>query len=576
MSIFDLEENTGAQAPSEVSFADTRAAYLAALEKRALELAEDNNLDLSEADTRFSTALSLRSVRNALVAIVGAGGLGNWQWRILASMGFKRIAIYDNDSVGIENIGPQAHSIFDLGIPKVEAVANAAMIYRGMRIIARNKRVSTFEEIREDLGETPDIVIGCTDSAEFRNAFGRNLRDIIYTYAWHSMSSKQIAEVVPELYIDYRMSLGDWVAYILPLRAMAENLGSPDGAHASIQGMFSWYNKVALFPPEQALHEPCTERAIAYTGASVASYTGALLHWLFSGGQAKLRDFGFFHEFTNGRSQSPGRTLSFSSRDFEFISSTARENALLRKIDKLKEAMATRDAEIAESLGLPEDCTLLEMAWGLDASERPDYAGTLVYDPRGHRTCVVGHGGLFVLGALYGDIANTNAVAEYIPSGELPDGPYMVFERGSEYRHRGVCGVAAKPLGTLFYDRGVYYKSSAEGMYWVTENGCTSDQVSLIAWDKLTIINNLVEASDIPDNVAAAFSGAVSKHTDAEVQALSLETIRPGMSVRFIDDDSGAIFRVLTVDSRIVLEDNDIGAETFLSLRYVGKLTEAA
>lgn len=318
-------------------FVSIRENYLNALCDKALELQNDPNFDLNEADVRFSTALNLFRVRNSLVAVIGAGGLGNWQWRILASMGFKRIAIYDDDNVGIENVGPQAHSVFDLDMPKVKAVENAALMYRGIKILARNKRVMSYTEICDDLGEDPDIVIGCTDSADFRNNFINMLTDTISSYGYDNQ--------LPDLFIDYRMSLGDWVAYIVPAKAMK--------SYAGKRYFCDWYKRAAVFPASEAVQEPCTERAIAYTGANVASFTGAILHWFYSGGRQKFYDNEYMRSFVDGDIVMPGRKVSFSSRDFEFITDTVKEKKLERKISKMQADASAAWDFLRKGYGIP-------------------------------------------------------------------------------------------------------------------------------------------------------------------------------------------------------------------------------
>lgn len=298
------------------NFETLRENYYAALREKALAMQNDANIDLSEANTRFSTALDLRRVGNALVAIIGTGGLGNWQWKILVSMGFRRIALFDDDTVGIENVGSQCHSIFELGNPKVEAIKRAAMEYRGMSMIGIQKRVAVMNDIIDALGETPDIVIGCTDSAEFRKSFGHDL-------FCQSVGRK------PWLYLDYRMSLGDWAAYIIPARHLS------NFAYSSL--FYNWYKGQALFDPSEALVEACTERAISYTGANVASFTGAVLHWYFTEGRLKFNDADFMLEFAQGGTFSPARFTSFSARDFEFITKTRAAVALEKQVTKARE-----------------------------------------------------------------------------------------------------------------------------------------------------------------------------------------------------------------------------------------------
>lgn len=353
--------------------------YLEALRNRALELQNDGNFDLNEADVRFSTALNLSRVRNSLVAIVGAGGLGNWQWRILVSMGFRRIAIYDDDNVGIENVGPQAHSIFDLGMPKVQAVENAALMYRGIKILARNCRVMSYSEICADLGENPDIVIGCTDSADFRNNFIDRLINTINTYG----SDNQL----PDLFIDYRMSLGDWVAYIIPAKAVKS---------FRFKSLFcNWYRGAAIFDASEAVQEPCTERAIAYTGANVASFTGSLLHWFYSGGRQKFYDEDYMQSFASGNTAMPGRKVSFSSRDFEFITDTAKEKKLAVKIAELrKESEAPWDF-VRKGYGIPAYFHYYDSGDGLEDDFYDKYHGKLIVLLSLHTVALCGFDRLF-------------------------------------------------------------------------------------------------------------------------------------------------------------------------------------
>lgn len=331
-NIFDEVLQTELQPESlPADFGELRNSYFTKLRDKAIEMRNDVNFDLDEADIRFSTALNLRQVRNSLVAIIGGGGLGNWQWRILASMGFRRIAVFDDDTVGIENIGSQCHSIFELGNPKVAAIQRAALEYRGISLIGIDRRVGTLKDINDALGETPDIIIGCTDSAEFRKQFFLDFSNTRYPL-----------ENLPEIYLDYRMSLGDWAAFILPLRSVFRKCFSRTFLH--------WYATRAIFEPEEALTEACTERAISYTGANVASFTGAFLHWYYSGGRAKFGEDEFLNDFVFGQTFQPARFTSFSARDFEFISPTRAENVVRKQLAVAKGKLSGICTDILNAL----------------------------------------------------------------------------------------------------------------------------------------------------------------------------------------------------------------------------------
>ena len=366
------------QRNKDALFAQASDAYYAALRDKAVRLQDDPEFNMDDADTRFSTALNLRAVKQASCCIIGAGGLGNWQWRILLSMGFRQVIIYDDDTVGIENVGPQAHSIFDIGLPKVEAVRRAALQYRGLSIVARQKRVMTHADIADDLGFVPDIIIGCTDSAEFRNSFIHKLRESVMEHIRNG-TGNTVRDKLPQLFIDYRMSLGDWNAYIIPAR----NMGlSERESFRDASTFFSTYMDEACFQAEDAVREACTERAISYTGASVASFTGALLHWWFSGGRnGLLEDWNMLYkEFlrTGGNTKFTWK-MSYSSRDWESVTPARRELFLERKLAEERGRLnAARDELEAARDELETTRVVLEATRGeldllkarLDAAQR--------------------------------------------------------------------------------------------------------------------------------------------------------------------------------------------------------------
>lgn len=332
----------------------------------AVRMLEDPTFDLSQGDVRFSTALPLNLVRATTVAIVGAGGLGNWQWRILMGMGFRNIHIFDDDVVGIENIGPQAHSIMDIGLPKVEAVRRAGMFYRGVNLHTHQKRIMTYQEMVDSMGCTPDIIIGCTDSAEFRNSFIKSMFGLeipegvdpddrvdessLFT---HGLRMHQL----PKLWLDYRMSLGDWTCYAMPVRAMYNAYTREDG---SISGDIKYYVikyvDEACFSQDEAVQEACTERAICYTGAQVASFTGAYVHWFLTmasqvfGSEERLVNY--FKNWENRQdTEAPlqflWRTI-FSARDFEFISASRKEYKLQNKLSEARTRRTTADTVLTQ------------------------------------------------------------------------------------------------------------------------------------------------------------------------------------------------------------------------------------
>ena len=354
------------------SFGQSRDAWSRAVEAEALRLRDDNNVDLSQADARFSTALNLALVRSGSVAIVGAGAIGNAQWRAVLGMGFRIVAVYDDDVVGLENIGPQGHNLMDLGLPKVEAVRRAALAYRGIEIMARNRRVDTLADIAADLGYMPDYVITCTDSTTFRNGFigelGERMDRLLKELGTISPGERwtAIERTVPALVLDYRMSLGDWNCFVVPCRAIA----NVDPFMRQFKKIWKTYTDVSVFEPDQAVQEPCTERSIVYTGANAASYTGALLHWWLAKGQARLTTdkdvLAFFNleEEEEAKETAFSWLMSYSSQDWRQITSTSAETVLRQCGEALRAKLAGRDRHV-EKLALHilgRECALVEPA----------------------------------------------------------------------------------------------------------------------------------------------------------------------------------------------------------------------
>lgn len=328
-------ENTPASA-----FASAREVYMRAVEENALQIHTDPHINLDEATTtRFSTALNIRYLRDKSVCLVGVGGIGNWVVKVLISMGITKLIIIDDDNVELHNVCPQNFGLVDLGLPKAKAVAETIMQHSGVAVRTIEKKVTGYTDILEQCGGVPDILITAVDNMEFRNTCAAELSNYILS---SDRSSHPIK--VPELFIDLRMSLGDWTSFALPCSAMVRHLNY-DYKYDLLNYQ---YMAKACFDPSEAVQEPCTARAIGYTGANIASFVGALLHWytndgrLYFNGTAAVEEFqdatacirDFFGEVEYNKSQFKMHT-TFSSRDWEFITPTAQARGFQAKIRKL-------------------------------------------------------------------------------------------------------------------------------------------------------------------------------------------------------------------------------------------------
>ena len=332
----EVEVPSAVEEITDNTFADARAKYLSAVEELALQIHTDPNINLDDTTTRFSTALNIRYLREKTICLVGVGGIGNWVVKVLISMGVTKLIIIDDDIVELHNVCPQNFGLVDLGVPKVQAAADVIMQHSGVAIRTIQKKVDGFVELVEECQCVPDIIITAVDNMEFRNTFADGLCNRVLN------SSTTDSHRVPELFIDLRMALGDWTAYAIPTRAILQKLGYEDRSML----MYNRYIDVACFLQEDAVQEPCTARAIGYTGANIASFVGAYLHWYTNEG--RLQFSGNAEEFPDARMAIKDyfdmaeyqkshfkMHTTFSSRDWEFITPTAQAKGFQAKIRQL-------------------------------------------------------------------------------------------------------------------------------------------------------------------------------------------------------------------------------------------------
>lgn len=110
----------------------------------------------------------------AVVAVVGAGGLGAPLIQYLAAAGVGTIHVFDDDVVELSNLNRQIiHSAHELGAPKVDnAAAAAGRIAPEVRVMGHRVRllpenvVEEFSRIRNQTGL--DIIVDGSDSFETR------------------------------------------------------------------------------------------------------------------------------------------------------------------------------------------------------------------------------------------------------------------------------------------------------------------------------------------------------------------------------------------------------------------------
>ena len=287
-----------------------------AIEAKALEIITDPNIDLTQTTLRSSTAINRRALQEMKIAIVGLGGLGNHVVQQVAGMGFEKIYVFDPDTVEIHNVGPQRHPITFLGEYKVDVAEKINVLTNGFKFMYKGyDTLKGYADIYNSIG-APDVLITAVDNMAFRNSLADSFRQF-YT------------NQCPKLLIDMRMTLGDWTTYVIPLQ----------WAYSNNSNILNTYRN-ERFEQADAVQEACTERAIIYTGANAASYTCAVLHWFANNGQPS-------EDMLDMSSDAPIKyKMTFSSRDWEFITPTRKELMMLKNIRKLKEEVDTMEQEL--------------------------------------------------------------------------------------------------------------------------------------------------------------------------------------------------------------------------------------
>jgi hypothetical protein len=170
---------------------------------------------------------------NASVTIVGNGGIGSFAALALAKLGVQQISLVDFDHVEDHNFPNQAFTPSQIGMSKVNALAETVQTY------APSADVQIHEQRLEDGVPLSDIVISALDSMDARALLWKAVKD----------------KVACKRLIDGRLA-GETIVVYAPL------ISDP----ADIEGY-----EATLHSDEEALEMPCTRQSIIDVGFSVAS-----------------------------------------------------------------------------------------------------------------------------------------------------------------------------------------------------------------------------------------------------------------------------------------------------------------
>jgi sulfur carrier protein ThiS adenylyltransferase len=177
--------------------------------------------------------------------VIGVGAIGRQVALQLAALGVPELTLFDDDTVGVENLAPQGYWPEDLGVAKVLATqALCLRINPAIRVtaIAERFRRSRAQSLATD---RKLVVAACVDAITTRKVLWEAVRHQAAFYVDGRMS----AEVVRVLAVEHPVM---------------------DGAYAT-----------TLFEAGQAYAGSCTAKATIYT-ASVAAglMVGQFTRWL--------------------------------------------------------------------------------------------------------------------------------------------------------------------------------------------------------------------------------------------------------------------------------------------------------
>lgn len=163
------------------------------------------------------------------IAVVGAGGIGSWTALALMRLGCQDVTVIDFDVVEEHNVGSQLYTEKDVGTNKVKALAKKLD-----NLAANGNKITTISEKMEE-GDLYrllqyDVVILAVDDIATRKLIFEALKG------------------TPVLLIDGRMAGNAIEIYA--------GLGNNEA-------FCNFYN-TTLFPNEEAVPLPCTERSVVY------------------------------------------------------------------------------------------------------------------------------------------------------------------------------------------------------------------------------------------------------------------------------------------------------------------------
>ena len=199
-----------------------------------------NSLLVSEATSRFSSAIWYEKIQTSSIILAGIGGIGSYVALLLARLNPRNIVMYDPDKVEMVNMSGQLHSHIYCGCTKINSMQDILhSIGYYYRAVGNNHRY-------DSACRREDIMICGFDNMEARKIFFNNWIRHLFNHP------------NPEncLYIDGRLSAESYQIFAIKgddIRAIEE------------------YKTKWLFEDEEAEETICSYKQTSFMAAMIAS-----------------------------------------------------------------------------------------------------------------------------------------------------------------------------------------------------------------------------------------------------------------------------------------------------------------
>lgn len=206
---------------------------------------ETSTLSLTDRDIRQRDIVPPERLAACHAVVIGVGAIGRQVALQLAAVGVPRLTLFDDDTVGVENLASQGYWEEDLNAPKVSSTA--ALCWRINPQIQVFPKAERFKRSSARGLATQDhmVVFACVDSILVRGLIWESLR-------------QQAA-----LFLDGRMSAE-------VVRVLAVDSPPTDRYYAT-----------TLFDADRAYTGSCTARSTIYTASIAAGLmVGQMTKWL--------------------------------------------------------------------------------------------------------------------------------------------------------------------------------------------------------------------------------------------------------------------------------------------------------